>query len=185
MGKKILFFSFISNFNLIRCPKKLYVLFYLRALSDWFLRAFVPICFNFFSLKSTFWKKLAQKVRLVSIKLARNERSSSDPFCQKSVHVLIYSLGWVRQLPNYPSINHAHVFRVSCTVPHSSHLISLLCPKPVPSRLSFLLSALPSSCCYKPLHGKSLSFLLSSIESSSSSFSFFVFFNGHSSVFFF
>ena len=53
------------------------------------------------------------------------------------------------------------------------------------SCLSSLLSALPSPCCYKPLRGKSLSFLLSSVESSSSSSSFFVFFNAHSFLFLF
>ena len=86
-------------------------------------------------------------------KRARNERSSSGPLCLKSMRVVIYPLDDLGQLPNYPSINHAHVL--------SSHACSLF--------LSFHLSALPSPCCYKPLHGKSLSFLLSSVESSSSS----------------
>ena len=70
--------------------------------------------------------------------------------------------------------------------PHSSHLISLLCAKPAPSRLSSLLSAPPSSCCYKPLlaHKSLFSFVIR-WKSSSFSSSFFVFFNGHSSVIFF
>ena len=112
----------------------------------------------------------------------RNERSSSSPFCQKSVCVVIYSLDNLGQLP----------FNKSCSCPQFSRLfliplISSLCSTLWPeahSRLSSLLSALPSPCCYKPLCGKSLSFLLSSVESSSSSSSFFIFFNAHSSVFF-
>ena len=112
--------------------------------------------------------------------------SSSSPFCQKFVHVLIYPLGWVGQLPNWPSIKNAHVFRVSRTVAHSSHLISLSCAKPAPSRLSSLLSALPSLCCYKPLLAcKSFFSFVIRWKSSSSSSSFFVFFNRHSSVFFY
>ena len=111
--------------------------------------------------------------------------SSSGPFCQKFVHVLIYPLGWVGQLPNWPSIKDAHVFRVSRTVAHSSHLISLSCAKPAPSRLSSLLSALPSPCYYKPLLAcKSFFSFVIRWKSSSSSSSFFVFFNRHSSVFF-
>ena len=62
-------------------------------------------------------------------------------------------------------------------IPLISSLCSTFCPE-AHSRLSSLLSALPSPCCYKPLCGKSLSCLLSSVESSSSSSSsFFVFFN--------
>ena len=78
------------------------------------------------------------------------------------------------------------MFSESHAQPHSSHLISLLCAKPAPSRLSSLLSALPSSCCYKPLlaHKSLFSFVIR-WKSSSFSSSFFVFFNGHSSVIFF
>ena len=36
--------------------------------------------------------------------------SSLGPFYQKPVRVFIYPLGWAGQLPNYPSINHPHVF---------------------------------------------------------------------------
>ena len=68
-------------------------------------------------------------------------------------------------------------FNKSCSCPQFSRLFliplisslsSALCLEAY-SCLSSLLSALPSPCCYKPLHGKSLSFLLSSVESSSSS----------------
>ena len=114
----------------------------------------------------------------------KNERSSSGPFCQKSVRVVIYPLDDLRQLPSYPSINHAYVLSThTCSSFLSSHC-SALCPE-AHSCLSSLLLALPSLCCYKPLHGKSLSFLLSSVESSSSSSSFFVFFNAHSFLFLF
>ena len=114
----------------------------------------------------------------------RNERSSSGPFCQKSVRVVISLLDDLGQLPNYPSINHAYVLSThTCSSFLSSHC-SALCPE-AHSCLSSLLLALPSLCCYKPLHGKSLSFLLSSVESSSSSSSFFVFFNAHSFLFLF
>ena len=53
----------------------------------------------------------------------------SCPFFQKSMLVLIYPLGWIGQLPNYPSpvLN--------------SHACS--------SFLSSLLSILPTPCCYK------------------------------------
>ena len=40
-------------------------------------------------------------------------------------------------------------------IDHSSHLISLLCPKVLKlTNTSHLFSALPSSCCYKSLRGK-------------------------------
>ena len=87
-------------------------------------------------------------------------------------------VGW--QLPNFPS--NAHVFRYAQCL-HSSHLISLLCAKPAPSRLSSLFSALPSPCCYKPLLvRKSLFSFVIRWKSSFSCSSFFVFFNGSSSV---
>ena len=78
--------------------------------------------------------------------------------CEENAHPIlpkvcarfdIVGVSWA--ITKLPSINDAHVFRVSCTVPHSSHLISLLCAKPTLSCLSSLLSALPSLCCYKPL----------------------------------
>ena len=78
------------------------------------------------------------------------ERSSSGPFCQKPLRVVIYPLGWVGQLPNYPSINHAHVFSsYACSsflsshlsafalkLTHASHLFSQLCPLRAATSLS-------------------------------------------------
>ena len=101
---------------------------------------------------------------------------------QKFLGDLGYPLGVSWQLPNCPS--NAHVFR-DHTVPHSSHLISLLYAKLAPSCLSSLLSALLSSCCYKPLLVRKSLFSFVICWKSSSSSSFFVFFNGPFSVIYF
>ena len=87
-------------------------------------------------------------------KRARNERSSSGPLCQKSMRVVIYPLDDLGQLPNYPSINHAHVlsshacslflsFHLSALpfalkLTHASHLFSQLCPLRAATSLSMV-----------------------------------------------
>ena len=109
--------------------------------------------------------------------------STWGPFLPKVCGRFDISVGvsWaITKLPFNKGSSESH------TVPHSSHLISLLYAKPAPSCLSSLLSALPSPCCYKPLLvRKSLFSFVIRWKSSSSSSSFFVFFNDHSFVIFF
>ena len=109
--------------------------------------------------------------------------STWGPFLPKVCGRFDISVGvsWaITKLPFNKGSSESH------TVPHSSHLISLLYAKPAPSCLSSLLSALLSSCCYKPLLvRKSLFSFVIRWKSSSSSSSFFVFFNDHSFVIFF
>ena len=158
----------------------------------------VPVCFNFFSLKSIFWKKPAQKVCFISIKRNFLEKVAFYT-CEENAHSLKgaiqvhfakspCTLSYIRwgELGNYQITLNKLCSCLQFSRLFLIPLVSSLCLcLEVHSCLSSLLSALPSPCCYKPLRGKSLSFLLSSVESSSSSSSFFVLFNARSSVFFF
>ena len=93
---------------------------------------------------------------------------------QKFLGDLGYPLGVSWQLPNCPS--NAHVFR-DRTVP-SFHFGSSLCSAQASSFLS-------STCCYKPLLARKSLFSFVICWKSSSSSSFFVFFNGPFSVIYF
>ena len=152
----------------------------------------MPVCFNVFNPKSPFWRKMNHKTHLVRYKtqlLEKNcilgqgwERASHKATLEvhfRIVYVRSSTIRWtlraITKLPVNKSCTCPQFSRMFL-IPFISSLCSALCPE-THSCLSSLLSALPSPCCYKPLHGNSLSCLLSSIESSSFSSSFFVFFN--------
>ena len=132
--------------------------------------------FQLFGPKNHVLTKASLKVCLVSIKRNFLEKVAfynceenaqvhfgalEVHFCQKSVGVLIYPLGWVEQLPNCPSIKNLQSL-TQCLIPfisslcftqsqlpHASHLFSQLCSLRAATSLSLCVS---------------LSFLLSSVE---------------------
>ena len=126
-----------------------------------------PVCFSIkhnFLEKVAFWAKV-ENVQAI-MELWRSILEKVHAHSQLSV-------GLFEQLPNYPSINHVNflssyacfsflsshlsVLPFALKLTHASHLFSLLCSlraatNIAPSnshRLSSLLSALLSSCCYK------------------------------------
>ena len=119
----------------------------------------ISVCFNFPDPKSPFWIKQIQKARLISIKYnflkkivflvceenAQFHKGAQRCISKKSLCVLIYICWTHRAITKLPFNKLEDALGSHAQIPHSSHLISLLCPLPWSSLSRHPLLLLSSS----------------------------------------